>query len=484
MAPYNDADWVQRAQQGDAESIAELYKRYWRAARAAAYGVAGDYSLAEDAASEAFAAAMQALPGLEDPQKFGPWLRRIVIRTAQHMKTARSPKTGLVPGQFPDAGASPPDAELEQQEIAALIHIAVAKLSEPLREAVSLCYFEGYTLREAARFLDVPQGTLKRRLHEGRQRLRDAGEKILQGRKTMDAKYEEILQELRELASEKGDRKKFNQVMSKAAWLRPTPHDLMRAAWKRHSKVSQKMATPAGRAEMEKRMKAVVACASRPSARALDPAHVVGKVVADIKAALPGFHQWIRDDSLIAHTMLQALSGEKTTGDLPPGFAEGKPGAFCSLTKASLYPAEDGSLHTCAGYMKGRDLQTHAGIMYKGRFSDVLVLQWMQLETIALSDVEDLLTRLAVSIVPQAAVHVCPYEEPRYRAALRLEFAGIPIPAAVGGPLAPRPEMPEGTSMALVQVFLEAWAWAQTGEAIELDEVAPMIDAVTQRKFP
>ena len=65
-----------------------------------------------------------------------------------------------------------------------------------------------------------------------------------------------------------------------------------------------------------------------------------------------------------------------------------------------------------------------------------------------------------------------------------MDFDKIPIPAALGGPLAPWPGMPEGISMVLVQVLLEAWAWAKTGEAIELDELAPMLDAITQRKYP
>jgi DNA-directed RNA polymerase specialized sigma24 family protein len=42
---------VQRAKQGEAGAVAELFQLYWRAARAAAYGVTGDFALAEDAAS-------------------------------------------------------------------------------------------------------------------------------------------------------------------------------------------------------------------------------------------------------------------------------------------------------------------------------------------------------------------------------------------------------------------------------------------------
>ena len=64
MSQSTEHDWVERAKQGEPTAIAELYRRYWRAARAAAYGVIGNLSLAEDAASEAFSAAMSGLANL------------------------------------------------------------------------------------------------------------------------------------------------------------------------------------------------------------------------------------------------------------------------------------------------------------------------------------------------------------------------------------------------------------------------------------
>ncbi|MHC4702370.1 MAG: RNA polymerase sigma factor [Planctomycetota bacterium] len=68
--------------------MADLYRRFWRAARATAYGVTRDFSLAEDAASEAFYSALNGLEGLRDTTRFGPWLRTIVVRTAKRRKAA------------------------------------------------------------------------------------------------------------------------------------------------------------------------------------------------------------------------------------------------------------------------------------------------------------------------------------------------------------------------------------------------------------
>ena len=62
MELNTEQDWIERAGEGEPAAVAELFRCYWRAARAAAFGVTGDFALAEDAASEAFYAAIESLP--------------------------------------------------------------------------------------------------------------------------------------------------------------------------------------------------------------------------------------------------------------------------------------------------------------------------------------------------------------------------------------------------------------------------------------
>src|SRR4029434_5974198 len=83
MPECSDRDLVQQAQRGDGAAIGELFSRYWRAARAAAFGVTGEFASAEDAAAEGFRQALAGMDGLRDPSRFGPWLRTIVIRKAR-----------------------------------------------------------------------------------------------------------------------------------------------------------------------------------------------------------------------------------------------------------------------------------------------------------------------------------------------------------------------------------------------------------------
>lgn len=133
MKDNTEQDWAERAKQGEPAAIAELYCRYWRAARATAYGVTGDLDLAEDVASESFYAALEDLGELRDTQRFGLWLRTIVVRTARRHKAKKAKEKGVELQALPDAQSAAPSDSLEQQELSVLIHEAVGNLSETLR---------------------------------------------------------------------------------------------------------------------------------------------------------------------------------------------------------------------------------------------------------------------------------------------------------------------------------------------------------------
>src|SRR5262245_4242922 len=184
MSAHADRDLVEMARRGDGAAISELFSRYWRAARASAFGVTGEFASAEDAAAEGFRQALEGIGSLRDPERFGAWLRTIVVRKAGlALQSRRADGEGAV-DELID-GNERPDAALERLELGALIQQAVRKLPDRLREAVALTYFEGYDSAAAARFLDIPAGTLRRRLHDARTHLRDIVEKLLQGSKRM-----------------------------------------------------------------------------------------------------------------------------------------------------------------------------------------------------------------------------------------------------------------------------------------------------------
>ena len=463
MKQRDEQDWVKQAKRGDAAAIAELYRRYWRAARAAAYGATGDLALAEDAASEAFCAALESLSSLCDPQRFGPWLRTIVVRTAKRLATARHKRNQLERRGLPNPETDAPTARLEQQELAALIQEAVGSLPAMLREALSLFYFEDYSVGDAARFLDVPDGTFKRRLHDARQRLRDAAEQILKGSKPMDPKREQILQHIRDFAEKGGDTEAFVQIMRQAWTLRPLPWELLRKVRQQHwGRMAAKLKEDEGKVQQFRRL---MKQWSGPSERAQNPDDPVGAAARALRAALPEFQTWQIDASAIAESLLAGGASLH----LPPGFAEGEPGSYLRATRGLVLLKPDGSIQTTADLVKEPPPKDPAQRPERDtRISDVLDLTWMRREPIELRSVEELLRRLVEAVVPDTPASFHSHDEPQFRSALRLQLSDIRVPAALGGVYYPWPEIPEGTGTAYVRIHLEPWATAQSGQVVEL----------------
>lgn len=484
MADLAEHDCVERAKNGDRAAIAELYKRYWRAARAAAYGVIGDLALAEDAASDAFYLALQGLADLSDPARFGPWLRTIVVRSARRVKAAETRHKGGEPKELPDTEAQSTVEQMEQRELASLMHQAVGRLPERLREAVSLFYFEGYKLQEAVAFLDVSVGTLKRRLHEARLRLRDAASAIVEGRRPMDPNQERVIQRLRDLLNleSEPDRDVLLEALHEAGKVHPFPRDLVvkfREFWQRRVQ-KRREADPARFEQLEGTLPGLMARWLGPSSRAADPEHPVGQVAHAIREALPDFRPWQPDISEAARAMLM---GRFSIG-LPPGLAEGVRGSYVHATRAWLIQKEDGQVCTTAQVMKEAPTRQEAhNLMQQGHcLSDALNLWWLDEGHMGLRSLEDLLRRLATAIVPGVQVQFATYEDLRFRAALQMQLGEISIPAAYGGVFESWPGIPEGVSTASVQLFLEAWATLRTGQAVELVDWAPLMKALKALK--
>jgi len=451
MTAYTDRALVELAQQGDVAAIAELFSRYWRAARAAAFGVTGEFSTAEDAAAEAFTDALIGLKSLRDLDRFGAWLRTIVVRKARLCRDGRlTALDGAV-----EARADPrerPDDTLERRELAAVIHDAVRELPEPLREAIALFYFEGYDSDAAARFLDVPSGTLRRRLHDGRTQLRSTVERLLQRSKRMDDDRERQIERIAQLM----DDNELYRALKEALALRPLPTEMFDLLARRHG------GTNAGafiRTTAERLL--------RPSEQALDPTHHVGSAAIAIRNALPDFREWHLDPGESAARFLTSSGAHRV---LPPGFAEGRPGAFVRATRAWLILTGDGVRSIYEHIDQSPDAEVFRAS--QGRLSDVLDLTWMAAGRLELRAVQQLLERVAASVVPGQQLRFARYDEPRYRSALQLHVSDVAARAGCGGVLVEWPGRPGGVDAAHVRLFLEPWATVRSGEIVDFPHEA------------
>ena len=123
----------------------------------------GDYTFAQDVVQEALLRAWKKPAILEQSDESArKWLftvvRNIVIDDRRSARHARELLTDAVPETATSDGT---DAQLDAWVLAD----ALASLSVEHRSAVVSAYYLGHTVSEIARRSDVPEGTVKSRLH-------------------------------------------------------------------------------------------------------------------------------------------------------------------------------------------------------------------------------------------------------------------------------------------------------------------------------
>ena len=171
---------VEKAKLGDREAYGELVVRFQNSVYAMALGRVRDPLEAQELAQDVFVHAMRKLPQLRDPRCFAGWLRRITARMAINRLTRRGPLFGADPellGAVAARGRAP-DAALEVGEAVDQLKEGLAGLKPLDRQTLEAFYLRGRSLKQMAREFEVPTGTVKRRLHVARQRLRDVLEGI------------------------------------------------------------------------------------------------------------------------------------------------------------------------------------------------------------------------------------------------------------------------------------------------------------------
>lgn len=138
-----------------------------------AQSLLGDRALAEDALQEAFVVALDRVEQVRSPRALGAWFRQIV-RSQCHRALRRARATPTPPEALDrrDDDGLDPEQAARRTEARVMVRVAVAALPAIGRREAELYYFEERSQAEIAALLGVPSGTVKRRLHTARARLR------------------------------------------------------------------------------------------------------------------------------------------------------------------------------------------------------------------------------------------------------------------------------------------------------------------------
>ena len=138
-----------------------------------AYGVLRHRQDAEDVAQEALVKAYRNFRQLRDRDRFRAWLVRLTWRLAIDRQRADRRRAARDRSSQTLAPAFRPADDLVELERTAQLWRAIDALPEKLRVVVVLAGIEEYDLKDVARLLDLPEGTVKSRMFLARQRLRE-----------------------------------------------------------------------------------------------------------------------------------------------------------------------------------------------------------------------------------------------------------------------------------------------------------------------
>ena len=163
------------AQAGNREAFDQLVVRCEPMVFAVVLRRLRNRSEALEVTQDVFIQVLRKLNQLREPERFGGWLRRIAVRLAIN-RAVRRPRELLGDQAALGSARARNDNPFEgvvQNENAACVRDCLDRLRDLDRRTLVAFYFEGRSLQEMSAEFDSPVGTIKRRLHTARNRLRD-----------------------------------------------------------------------------------------------------------------------------------------------------------------------------------------------------------------------------------------------------------------------------------------------------------------------
>ena len=163
---------VERARDGDDVAFSELVDLDGDQCYAIAYRILRDVERAQDAVQQAFLLAWRELPRLRDPERFSPWLHRLLVNACyeEHRRHRRwTSRIRALPVDGPVS--ADPTVSVDDRDA---LDRAFLRLTPQHRAVFVLHHHAGLPLADIADIVGVPVGTVKSRLHHATRSLRAA----------------------------------------------------------------------------------------------------------------------------------------------------------------------------------------------------------------------------------------------------------------------------------------------------------------------
>ena len=162
---YPETALVRLAKSGDRDAFAEVVNRRQVWIRNLMRRCSGNVTLADDLAQQVFMQAWRSIRQLQNPSRFGPWLKRTAINTwLQHQRRND-------PLRHADEHKEPHSTSSDTTSLAMDLDRALSTLTDDVRVCIVLGYHNRMTHQEIAQMTELPLGTVKSHIRRGTQKL-------------------------------------------------------------------------------------------------------------------------------------------------------------------------------------------------------------------------------------------------------------------------------------------------------------------------
>jgi RNA polymerase sigma-70 factor (ECF subfamily) len=169
-----DIELVQRCRNGDWTAFTDLVVRYQRPIYNAAFWVLRKPEDANDVTQVVFLKVAERLDEYDPRFKFFSWIYRIAVNESLNLLRRNRREEALDDEiDLPGPESSDPERQASAAEVAKRIRGALMRMTPNDRLVLTLRHFSECSYEEIGQILDIDQKTVKSRLFEARQRLRE-----------------------------------------------------------------------------------------------------------------------------------------------------------------------------------------------------------------------------------------------------------------------------------------------------------------------
>ena len=162
-----ETDLMLRTKNGDRAAFEELYSLYQKPLLNYLYRICWNRALAEDLLQETFLRLWRAAPGYQPVAKVSTYLFRIAHNLSLNEAARHGGKT------WKGVEKEATQEDFDRQEVDNAVRKAVETLPPGERACLMLSEYSGFKYSEIAEILEIPVGTVKSRMFNAVQRLKE-----------------------------------------------------------------------------------------------------------------------------------------------------------------------------------------------------------------------------------------------------------------------------------------------------------------------